>query len=298
MGKCAGYIKSFRLRTLPLSVAGIVLGSLLAASAGSFDTCVFVLAVATTLCLQILSNISNELGDYLHGTDGEQRRGPQYAISSGALGVKEMKRAIAVFVVLACLLGVWLVAESFDKLLSTDGLVMIVAGGAAVLAALGYTLGKHPYGYAGFGDAAVFVFFGLLAVAGSFFLMTGRLSWSVVLPAAACGALSVGVLNVNNTRDMESDRATRRTVPLMIGLRGTKIYQAVLVAVAFGCLSAYCIVTESATECYLFWVLAPLFVWHIVMFCRSEGRQLDRQLPLLSVATLLLCILFGVMQAI
>ena len=287
------YIRSFRLRTLPLSVAGIILGSLLAASDGCFDTAVFVLAVSTTLLLQILSNVANEYGDYIHGTDTAQRAGMRYSLSDGGLSLSDFRRMIVVLTVLGCISGLALLLTAMDVLFSRNGVVMLALGAAAVLAALGYTLVRHPYGYVGLGDLFVLLFFGFASTCGPYFLMCGRLDAAVFLPAAGCGLLAVGVLNVNNIRDIETDRATRRTVPIMLGERNAKIYHALLLAAAFAAFSAYRIIRSVGPQGWLFWITAPLFALHVCKLARRSGRQLDALLPELSILTLTLCILYG-----
>jgi 1,4-dihydroxy-2-naphthoate octaprenyltransferase len=211
------YIKTFRPRTLPLSVSGIVLGSLLAASEGHFNVRIFILAILTTLSLQILSNVSNELGDAQKGTDTADRKGPAYVLLSGALTQKDFYRLIAIFGLLSVVFGSLLVYVSLDYFFSKEGLIMLAFGGLAVLASITYTLGKNPYGYKGWGDLFVFLFFGLLSTLGSYFLQCGQLPLLLLLPASACGFLITGVLNLNNIRDMETDKINRITLPLVLG---------------------------------------------------------------------------------
>lgn len=294
--KLSAYVASCRLRTLPLSVAGILSGTLLACAEDEFHALRFVLAVVTVLLLQILSNVANELGDTLHGTDRDDRKGMTYSLQSGALTVVDLRRLIVWLVVLSAVSGVALVASSFNALFSREGIVMLVLGCCAILAALGYTLGRHPYGYMGLGDLFVFLFFGLLSTMGAFFLMTGRVDAVVALPAAACGLLSVGVLNINNMRDADTDRKTRITIPVLIGERRAKVYQTLLETLPLAALAAYCAIRDSRWPAYLFLLFVPLFAVHIYGVWRSTDSQLDRRLPELSVLTLALCICFGILQ--
>ena len=162
MGKIKYYISSFRLRTLPLSLSGIILGTLLASAAGHFNWSSFIWAILTTLCLQILSNLANEWGDLQKGTDNEERLGPIRSIQSGALSIKEFKRCIGVFIILSACTGTALIYHSFDSLFSRDGIYMLLLGAAAIIAAIKYTMGKGAYGYYGLGDLFVFIFFGKL----------------------------------------------------------------------------------------------------------------------------------------
>lgn len=296
MSKIRSYIRSFRLRTLPLSVAGIVLGTLLAAGEGEFHLLRFVLAILTVLLLQILSNVANELGDTLRGTDSEERQGMIYSLQSGEISIAAMKRLIIWLVALAAISGIALVASSFESLFSGDGVLMLALGGVAIVAALGYTLGRHPYGYMGLGDLFVFLFFGLLSTIGGYFLMTSEVDWAVALPAAACGLWSVGVLNINNIRDMESDRANRVTVPILLGEHRAKIYQCLLELLPFALLTLFCVLREVSWEGYLFWFFLPMFVAHLRGVWRATGRELDCRLPQLSLLTIAACVAFGVLQ--
>lgn len=296
MSKIRSYIRSFRLRTLPLSVAGIVLGTLLAAGEGEFHLLRFVLAILTVLLLQILSNVANELGDTLRGTDSEERQGMIYSLQSGEISIAAMKRLIIWLVALAAISGIALVASSFESLFSGDGVLMLALGGVAIVAALGYTLGRHPYGYMGLGDLFVFLFFGLLSTIGGYFLMTSEVDWAVALPAATCGLWSVGVLNINNIRDMESDRANRVTVPILLGEHRAKIYQCLLELLPFALLTLFCVLREVSWEGYLFWLFLPMFVAHLRGVWRATGRELDSRLPQLSLLTIAACVAFGVLQ--
>lgn len=298
MSKFRYYIRSFRLRTLPLSVAGIILGAALSASHGCFDAAVFSFAIFTTLLLQILSNVANEYGDYVKGTDTAERQGKKYSLADGGLSQADFVRMIAVLVSLSCISGIVLLYTAADVLSSRGGVVMALLGVAAVLAALGYTLGRHPYGYVGLGDLFVLLFFGFASCCGAYFLMCGQMDAAVALPAAGCGLLAVGVLNVNNIRDMETDRATRRTIPIRIGERNAKIYHAVLVGAAFVAFALYLVVRPSGRYCWAFLALAPFFVSHVMRLWRGTGRQLDARLPELSVLTLVLCVVYGVLCAV
>ena len=295
MSKFKAYLRSFRLRTLPLSVAGIVLGTMLAATDGAFHAGRFALALLTVLLLQILSNVANELGDTLRGTDSDERQGMVYSLQSGEISIAAMKRLIVWLVALSALSGVALVATSFEALFSREGVVMLVLGALAIVAALGYTLGRHPYGYMGLGDLFVFLFFGLLSTIGGYFLMCWQVDWRVVLPASACGLWSVGVLNINNIRDMESDRKNRVTIPILLGERGAKIYQCVLELLPFVLLTAYCHLRQSPYP-YAILVFLPLYVAHLYGVMRSSGRELDPRLPQLSLLTIAACVTFGVLQ--
>ena len=282
-----------RLRTLPLSMAGVLLGILLATADFRVDPWVAVLIVLTTVCLQILSNLSNELGDVLHGTDTEDRKGPQYGLNSGVLSIREMKGLIALFVVLCILSGTAMTLLSFGTLWDLTSILVLLMGAGAIMGAMKYTLGRNPYGYRGLGDVYVFLFFGLVAVLGSYFVASHTLFWRLLLPGAAIGCFSVGVLNVNNIRDMETDAANRVTVAIRLGERKAKIYQTVLIVLGWVFLLAYCQLRMFSWWHYLFVVTLPVYVLHLRGVWTRTGKALDPMLPLLVMSTFLLSILAG-----
>ena len=294
MSKVRAYITSFRLRTLPLSLSGVLLGSLLAASDGYFKTTTFVWAMLTTVALQILSNLANEVGDLTKGTDNEHRLGPIRSAQSGALSMREMVQAMIVFGVIAIITGSLLIYEAFRDLLNWKSISLFIAGGASIVAAVKYTVGKSAYGYRGLGDLFVFIFFGVVSVMGSYFAMSGVLPWICVLPAAAIGFLSSGVLNMNNIRDIENDSVCgKRTIPVILGIQGAKIYHFVITLLAVICLVLYSMLHSAGWTGYLFLLTLPLLVMHLKSVYRGEGRALDSQLKFLSITTLLIALLLG-----
>jgi len=294
MSKVRAYITSFRLRTLPLSLSGVLLGSLLAVSDGYFKTTTFVWAMLTTVALQILSNLANEVGDLTKGTDNEHRLGPIRSAQSGALSMREMVQAMIVFGVIAIITGSLLIYEAFRDLLNWKSISLFIAGGASIVAAVKYTVGKSAYGYRGLGDLFVFIFFGLVSVMGSYFAISGVLPWICVLPAAAIGFLSSGVLNMNNIRDIENDSVCgKRTIPVILGIRGAKIYHFVITLLAVICLVLYSELHPAGWTGYLFLLTLPLLAMHLKSVYWEEGRALDSQLKFLSITTLLIALLLG-----
>lgn len=294
MSKIKHYIASFRLRTLPLSLSGIILGSLLASSAGYFEWTTFLLAIVTTLCLQILSNLANELGDLQKGTDNEKRLGPIRSIQSGVLSIKAFKQVIVIFILLSICSGLALVCIAFDALFTQDGIIMLALGGASIIAAIKYTMGKGAYGYHGLGDLFVFLFFGLLSVVGSWFLMAHHIAFEIFLPATAIGLLATGVLNLNNMRDIENDRACgKRTLPVFMGIHKAKIYHFCLVAGAFLAMTIYGALLTFEWKHFLYLLTLPIFVGHLLKVQKSEAKALDAQLKILSLSTLLLALVIG-----
>lgn len=295
MSKLKAAVFSMRLRTLPLSLSGVVLGLMLAMKTQEVSLWLIVWLLLTTVCLQILSNLSNELGDFLKGTDGEQREGPMYSLAQGAISVKEFKRLIAVFVILCCVFGAAMVWTSFGTFLAWQPLMLLALGVAAIWAAMHYTLGKNPYGYRGLGDVFVFIFFGLVSVLGAYYVVAHTIdSWSLLLPAITIGCFSVGVLNVNNIRDMESDAATRITLPLKIGEVNAKIFQSVLIALGWLSMALFTLITYTSLWNLLYFITLPLFMIHMNMVWKRQGKALDPALPLLVLSTFVFAILAGI----
>lgn len=283
-----------RLRTLPLSLSGIVMGVFLAAADYRIDAPTVVFLALTTVCLQILSNLSNELGDTLHGTDTDDRLGIRYSLQDGEMTIPEMKRLIAAVAVACCVFGLLMIYFSFGKIFAAGPLTFVVLGAAAIWAAMHYTLGKDPYGYRGLGDLFVFLFFGVATVCGGYFLCAHEFaSWIILLPAAAIGCFSVGVLNVNNIRDMKSDAATRVTVAIKLGGRRARIYQTALIALGWAAMLAYCSLRFFSIWHYLFVLTLPLFILHLRGVWTREGRALDPMLPLLVMSSFLFSLLAG-----
>ena len=283
-----------RLRTLPLSLAGVCLGIMLAAADYSVSWKVAVLVMLTTVCLQILSNVSNELGDTLSGVDGSGREGPQYSLSEGGLTVKEVKRFVVVMAVACALSGLLMLQASFGTLFALEPICLIILGAAAIGAAIKYTLGKNPYGYRGLGDMSVFIFFGIVSVLGSYFVMSHAFPyWIMLLPAVAIGCFSVAVLNVNNIRDIDSDAGLRVTTPIRIGVKRAKIYQTFLIVSGWLCLVAFNLLRFPDVWHWLYFITLPLFVAHLHGVWTRSGKALDPMLPLLVISTFLLSLLMG-----
>ena len=283
-----------RLRTLPLSLAGVVCGGVMGYAQPACRPGTHVFLVLTAVFLQILSNLSNEMGDYRSGVDGEGREGPNYGMANG-LTEKQLWRAINTMVVLCALSGLLMLLFSFQfSIFNFQFASLLALGAAAIWAATHYTLGKKPYGYIGLGDLFVFIFFGLVSVLGShyviahsFFIPDTSLICTLA-PAVGLGLLSVAVLNVNNIRDMASDEGLRKTIPLRIGKRGAKIYQTLLVVLGVACFAW----NEQDFACCVLPTM-PFFLWHIIGVWRRDGKRLDPMLPLLVITTFVLALLYG-----
>ena len=277
------YIQSLRLRTLPLSVAGIILGSGLAYQDFSFQWSVFSLAFVTALCLQILSNLSNELGDAQKGTDTDQQERTAYGLQAGTITVPQMKIMIGLFIGLCVVFGTALVWCAFGTLISGQSLSFLGLGLLAIIGAMTYTLGKHSYGYMGLGDLGVFIFFGLASTWGAYYLQTQTLTWEIVWCGIAIGLPCVGVLNVNNIRDMSHDlEHGKRTFASLLGQTGGRIYHSCLI---IGCLAIFVGFGHWWVLCIL-----PIWGWHL-WFVWTHRQNLDKQMPVLMFSTLIVAIL-------
>ncbi|KFF01606.1 1,4-dihydroxy-2-naphthoate octaprenyltransferase [Chryseobacterium luteum] len=229
------WIKAARLRTLPLSLSGIIMGAFIAkwrlyGEGGTWDWKIFALALLVTLLYQILSNYANDYGDGVKGTDAKRiNEAESRAVASGKITAKQMKNAVILFSALSFIATIALLYIAFIPHHMNEFYIFIGLGVACILAAIGYTVGKKPYGYMGLGDLFVFIFFGLVSVCGSYFLFTKTFSWDMLLPGTAVGMMSMAVLNLNNMRDIESDRLSgKKSFALRIGFKNAMIYEMVL----------------------------------------------------------------------
>ncbi|MBQ0016296.1 MAG: 1,4-dihydroxy-2-naphthoate octaprenyltransferase [Bacteroidales bacterium] len=299
--KIKALIRSARLRTLPLSLAGVCCGMLLARNSyhchDLHAALLTLLLCLTTIGLQLLSNLSNELGDYRNGTDRADREGPSYGMASGGLTEQDLQRAVRYMAVLTAITGLGMIVMACNTLFSWKALVLVLLGGCAIWASLHYTLGDNPYGYRGWGDLFVFIFFGLVAVGGAYYVVSGTLPIRVLLPGAAIGFFSIGVLNVNNIRDMASDRATRTTIPIRIGLHRARLYHAALIACGWVALVAYsCLYASAGLLPWLYLITTPCYINHTIGVFRRQNRALDPMLPLLVMSTFATALLFALLQ--
>ncbi|MBS1775842.1 MAG: 1,4-dihydroxy-2-naphthoate polyprenyltransferase [Bacteroidetes bacterium] len=296
MTSVSAWLVAFRLRTLPLALSTIFLGSFLAAAHHSFHWLIFIYAILTTIFLQILSNLANDYGDTVSGVDNIERIGPKRSLQAGSISLKQMKFAIILFITLSLISGILLILESMSTMIWGYGMACFLVGIAAIIAALKYTMGKNPYGYAGLGDISVFVFFGLVGVIGAYFLQTHTFSLLEFLPAISIGCFSTGVLNLNNLRDRENDaRFGKRTLVVQWGLATGKKYHAFLLILGMLTALAYSLSLNSSVWK---WIYLLSFIGIIrsikVVFQNSNPASLDPELKRLALTTLLFSILFGV----
>ena len=290
------YIDAARLRTLPLSVSGIIVGSFIAASQNYFNWLICVLALFTTIGFQIISNFANDYGDGVKGTDNNDRVGPARAIQSGAITPKQMMNAIKVSIALTLIVAISLIYISFGKDDFINLTIFFMLGILSIGAAIKYTIGNKAYGYFGLGDLFVFLFFGLLSVCGSYYLFTKQLDFTIFLPAFSVGFLSIGVLNLNNIRDMESDiKSGKNTLVVKIGSKYGKYYHYFLLIFSFLVALLYNIIHFKSPVQFLFILAYVPIVKHLIFVYNNEKpKLLDSELKKLALSTFLFSILFGI----
>ena len=255
------WLDAARPRTLPLALSCIALGTFLAAADAAYSWLITTLCLVTAVFLQILSNLANDYGDSIHGADHMQREGPQRAVQSGQITAATMRRAMFLFAGLSAVTGLALVWLAFGA----DGLLwlllFVLLGGAAIWAAINYTAGSKPYGYAGWGDLFVLIFFGWVGVLGPYVLMAQWFNGSLLLPATSCGLLAVAVLNVNNIRDIQSDRqAGKFSIPVRLGPKRARAYHWLLLGTAVFLATLYVLLTFTSYWAFLYLLAVPLLV--------------------------------------
>lgn len=300
MTKTQAWIHALRLRTLPLSLAGIIMGGALAheKSPKDWSSLTFGLALLTTVLFQLISNLANDLGDSQKGTDNEDRVGPTRAVQSGIISEAQMKRAVLLTSILSLLAAGLLIYSSRTHLNATLILFYILLTSFCILAAILYTVGKRAYGYNGLGDVMVVLFFGFVSVMGIFPLLTGTLDLSLVFPATSIGLLSAGVLNLNNLRDHVNDAVSnKRTLVVILGFENAKKYHTLLISLGMGCLAFYLIYMEYyiAFGCTLPFVF--ILQKHIKRVKRcAEPKELDPELKIVALSTFGIALICGILM--
>ncbi|GLR16843.1 1,4-dihydroxy-2-naphthoate octaprenyltransferase [Portibacter lacus] len=270
------------------------MGSFLAAGFHTFRWDVMVLTIITTLFLQILSNLANDYGDYINGADHKERLGPARAVQSGEITPEAMKKMIIVFVLLSLISGISLLFISLE--VNVKFLLFLLLGIASIAAAIYYTMGKSPYGYSGLGDISVFVFFGWVGVCGTYFLHSGSFNPMVLLPATSCSLFSVAVLNINNIRDIDSDKAAgKKSIPVRIGRSKAVSYHFMLLLLGLLCALVFVVLNYEGIWQFLFLLSIPLFVKNYnAVRTYKEPKLIDPFLKQMAISTLIFVILFGV----
>ncbi len=298
------WIQASRLRTLPLSVSGIIVGSMYALAHPTeavltptevFNWRIFGLAILTTLGLQVISNFANDYGDGIKGTDNEDRIGPKRAIQSGVISPQAMKRAIIITSSLTLISAIMLIYFAFGQTHFGYSIFFLILGIAAIGSAIRYTVGSAAYGYRGYGDVFVFVFFGLVSTLGVNFLYSKQLDSILLLPATAIGLLSVAVLNLNNMRDEVSDKKSgKNTIVVKIGGKKAKIYHYFLVITAMFLMLFFGFLSDFHIDQYIFIVAYfPLISHLITVYKNKVPRALDTELKKVALSTFVLSVLMA-----
>lgn len=289
------WIAAARLRTLPLSLSGIILGTFLALSQGKFNWLVFLLACFTTISLQVLSNFANDYGDGIKGTD-KNRTGEKRAVASGEISAKAMKNVMFFMAFLSILSAIILLAVAYLPKFYGFFIFYLFLGVASVWAAIQYTVGKSAYGYRALGDFFVLVFFGWVAVIGSFSLFTQEIQWDILLPASSIGLFSMAVLNLNNMRDIPQDKiAGKRTIAMILGFEKAKIYQIIIMLLPFLLGGIYMIIHEkfNITNWIFLVLLLPSIRQLNRVYSTKINKYLDVELKQTAIITLFFAVLFG-----
>ena len=297
------WIKAARLRTLPLSISGIIMGSFIARwkllqNGETWDWTIFALALLVTLLYQVLSNYANDYGDGVKGTDKNRiGEAEQRAVASGKISASQMRNAVILFALLSLVTTFYLLYKAFFPNFIKEFYTFISLGNACILAAIGYTVGKKPYGYLGLGDIMVFIFFGLVSVCGSYFLFTKSFDWDILLPASAIGLLSAAVLNLNNMRDIENDeKSGKKTLALRLGFKNAMIYEMVILMLPPILVLIYMMMNglqeQGKYYAFIFFITVfPLTAMRRKMMEVKEPKELDPFLKQLGIITLLMSVL-------
>jgi 1,4-dihydroxy-2-naphthoate polyprenyltransferase len=289
------WIEAARLRTLPLSVSGILVGSFYAMSQSYFNWKIVGFALLTTLGLQILSNFANDYGDGVKGTDNEDRVGPKRTVQSGLISPKDMKSAMRLTAVITFVFATLLIYFSFKDQYLYYSLFFLVLGVIAIASAIRYTVGNAAYGYRGWGDVFVFIFFGWVSTLGTYFLFTKEWDWKLVLPATAIGLLSVGVLNLNNMRDEDSDRKSgKRTMVVKMGGAAARQYHYFLITTAMLLMLGFGFLKGFAIDQFIYVIVFFPLMSHMLRVHRTKNnRDLDPELKRLALSTFVLALLLS-----
>lgn len=295
MEKLHSWFVALRIRTLPLAISGVLMGIFLSEFYSFVDYTVSILAVITSVLLQILSNLANDYGDFIKGTDNESRIGPERMTQSGRISASGMKKAIIITAFLSLLSGMFLIKYGLKDILSISSLSFLFIGLLAIAAAIKYTVGKKAFGYSGLGDLFVFIFFGLVSVIGTYYLNTKQINAYIFMPAAAIGLLSVAVLNLNNMRDILNDKNSGKiTIAVRLGMKRAKIYHFVIIALAFILALLFTILQFESYLQFLFLLTLQLFIKDLSRIKKiKDAKDLDPFLRKQSINTFLFTLIFG-----
>jgi 1,4-dihydroxy-2-naphthoate octaprenyltransferase len=295
MTKGQAWLKALRLRTLPLSLSGIILGSFIAFKNEYWDSSIFILAMITTILFQIVSNLANDLGDSQKGADNENRVGPIRAVQSGLISQSEMKIAVILTSAISICTSLPLIYLGTKNMSSNILWFYLLLALLCILAAITYTVGKRAYGYSGFGDVFVFVFFGLVSVLGVYSLYAKSFDWLNVFPAIAIGLFSTAVLNLNNMRDRVNDeKVGKKTLVVQIGGYKAKFYHIFLIL--GGIISLFIFLFVKGSMLSFFGLLPCLFfIVHLNKIIKIQNPvDFDPELKKVALTTFLIALSISV----
>lgn len=290
------WVSAFRPRTLFLAAAGVILGSGLALHVGKLNITTALLTLSTALLLQLLSNLANDLGDYVKGTDRTgDRVGPMRSVQSGKITPLQMKKTIAITILITMVSGLTLLLRLFHTIGLMVVILFLIVGAMSLLSALFYTLGKKPYGYHGGGDFFAFLFFGPIAVIGTYYLQAQTVDIRALFPSIGMGLLSAMILNVNNMRDIENDALSdKKTIAVRLGLKNAKVYHASMTIVMYGCFLVYSFMYASSPWYRLGYIIVYAFQFMIlIQIFQQQGRALDPYLKKTALSAFLLAVFFS-----
>ncbi len=296
--KISAWVDAARLRTLPLSIAGILVGSGYAVYHNCFDGLIFSLAIITTLLFQILSNFANDYGDGIKGTDNDERLGPQRAYQSGKITKTDFKKGLIITSILSFISATILIIVAFGFENASMSLIFFILGLIAIWAAIKYTVGESAYGYRGLGDVFVFLFFGLVSVCGSYVLFAKTIDWEIFMGGMGIGLLSTAVLNLNNMRDINSDKnAGKNTLVVSLGQLKAKHYHSVLIGLGILSLIGFYLVSGFSKWIYLSTMTMILLVKHLNFVVKNKTpKDLDPELKKVALSTFGIALIFFVIQ--
>ncbi len=296
MSSVKSWIIAARLRTLPLAFSGILVGTSLAANEVQLDYAIAGLTLLTAIFLQVLSNFANDYGDAVSGVDSPDRKGPDRMVHSGSISKRSMKNALVITSILTLASGLLLLTIAFPSRWA-ELIIFLFLGMLAIAAAIKYTVGKNPYGYVGFGDLFVFLFFGWVSVVGTYYLQTKSLDWLILLPASTIGLFAVAVLNVNNIRDIESDKKSgKNSIPVRIGKQKAVVYHGVLLFFGLALSVVFVLQNLNSWLSLLFVLVGGLLILNFRAVNSKPSSELDPFLKQMALSTLLFSVLFAIGQ--
>ena len=282
------WLLAIRPKTLPAAVSPVVVGTALAVSERAFSPLPAAAALVGAVLIQVGANLANDYFDYVKGADIPERRGPTRVAQSGLIALSHLRLGIAVTFILTALVGAYLI--------SVGGWPVLAIGLASLLSSLAYTGGPFPIGYHGLGDLFVFLFFGIAAVCGTFYVQALSISLKVILASVPVGTLTVAILVVNNLRDIETDRQTgKRTLAVIIGADATRVEYALLLAAAYAVPALFWLFGGLSGWVLLPWLSLPLAVrLAYSMYRDTEGHSLNGTLAATANLDLVFCTLLAV----